>query len=300
MPSSAIQRLLSSPGLGPSELAEAAGWVRDRLRMAEGSVRVLESIRRPEDRSQALLGDFSKWLIPLDEGLTLWHGTHQTLLPEGQLVFVPAGARYARRSEGPCAVWVVLIRKNSFATQILHMEGDEVSFVHGAQSFRCPVEQIYPVLESLEREYPPEVSPLILKSLALAYWEWMSWALLQPEENHRLHGGSPVVTRMLELIRTHYSSPRFGVAEIAAELRMHPSSLTRRVREGTGLTVMDHLKKQRVLASQALLRDPSLSMEEIAAASGFSSARYFARVFKELTGLQPSRFRRLGHLERDE
>jgi transcriptional regulator GlxA family with amidase domain len=56
----------------------------------------------------------------------------------------------------------------------------------------------------------------------------------------------------------------------------------------TGMSPNDWLQRRRVQATTELLRTIRRKLEDIAAATGFSSAQYFCQVFRKYTGQTPA------------
>lgn len=83
-----------------------------------------------------------------------------------------------------------------------------------------------------------------------------------------------------------------GLEQIADMLGQSISTLRRNLlREGTSFQqIADRLRMQRALQ---LLRETTLTLDEIAAALGFSGPSVFSRAFKGWTGQAPSAYRRL-------
>lgn len=84
-----------------------------------------------------------------------------------------------------------------------------------------------------------------------------------------------------------------GVAEIARRVGTHSKRLTRAFREHKGLTVSEFVRQQRLQLARRLLSQTPLSVADIAADSGFSSAANFATAFKADAGMSPSAFRQM-------
>lgn len=59
-----------------------------------------------------------------------------------------------------------------------------------------------------------------------------------------------------------------------------------------GVNFVDYLTDLRINAAKELLRDPFLTMAEVAGMVGYESPNYFTRVFKKTTGITPTEFRR--------
>ena|SRR5438309_1191096 len=70
------------------------------------------------------------------------------------------------------------------------------------------------------------------------------------------------------------------------------SHFIRSFRESTGKTPYQFLLDRRVQRAQTLLRDPRASLTEVAKSSGFANQHHMARIFRSVTGMTPSAYRR--------
>lgn len=61
----------------------------------------------------------------------------------------------------------------------------------------------------------------------------------------------------------------------------------------TGVSAMEYLEKIRINKAKDLLADSALSIKEISDAVGYSNPLYFSTVFKKVTGMSPSGFKRM-------
>jgi AraC-like DNA-binding protein len=94
-------------------------------------------------------------------------------------------------------------------------------------------------------------------------------------------------------LRDRLRDPSFGVAELAAALRLSPSTL-HRVWGGEACSLSDWLWAQRLDATRRDLCDPALaarSISEIAFAWGFNDAAHFSRAFRARFGRSPRELR---------
>jgi AraC-like DNA-binding protein len=64
-------------------------------------------------------------------------------------------------------------------------------------------------------------------------------------------------------------------------------------RDLTGYSPMEYMRRLRIELARELLADPSLSIKEVAARTGFSDPNHFSRVFTHLDGIPPTAFRAL-------
>jgi AraC-like DNA-binding protein len=98
------------------------------------------------------------------------------------------------------------------------------------------------------------------------------------------------------LVRERLHDPDFGVAEIAARLRLSPSTV-HRVWGGEACSLSDSIWSQRLDSARRDLCDPALagrSISEIAYACGFNDAAHFSRAFRARFGCAPRELRRAG------
>ncbi len=84
----------------------------------------------------------------------------------------------------------------------------------------------------------------------------------------------------------------FKVSELAHHCSMSESSLFALFRERAGMTPVKMKQQLQLECAVSLLGSSELSVEEIANLSGFHSAAYFRKIFKEHLGVSPTEKRR--------
>ena len=82
------------------------------------------------------------------------------------------------------------------------------------------------------------------------------------------------------------------LGELAREAGLSTSHFIRSFRDSTGKTPYQFLLDRRIQRAQALIRDPRTSLTEIAKSSGFANQHHMARIFRSVTGVTPSAYRR--------
>jgi two-component system, response regulator YesN len=102
---------------------------------------------------------------------------------------------------------------------------------------------------------------------------------------------SPQVIRAMHAIENRYVETTLQVSTVAQDLGVSTEHLCRVLKRHTGLTFVTLLRRTRVRAACRLLQTTTLSMKEIAARAGFSSASRFNRDFKTVCGVSPSEYR---------
>lgn len=98
---------------------------------------------------------------------------------------------------------------------------------------------------------------------------------------------------LLERLRTPEDfTPNYPT--LATELGMGESTLRRRFREATGISLHTYVLQARIARAQTLLRETDLSLPLIAERLGYDNVYFFARQFKEKVGMPPGAFRKAG------
>ena len=100
-----------------------------------------------------------------------------------------------------------------------------------------------------------------------------------------------VVRDAKRYIAQSFSQPDLNLQRIASQVNFSPAYLNALFRTETGMTVKQYLIDCRMSEAKRLLRDPKIRIAEIARYCGYSNSNYFAKAFKELTGLTPGEYR---------
>lgn len=99
------------------------------------------------------------------------------------------------------------------------------------------------------------------------------------------------VHECLHSIRVNCTFSDFDINTLSDKLGVHRSTVSRAVRQYTGVTAQQFLENCRVDYAVELLRNSSFSINEISAKTGFKRANYFCRVIKERFGVTPAKLR---------
>jgi AraC-like DNA-binding protein len=102
---------------------------------------------------------------------------------------------------------------------------------------------------------------------------------------------SAPVGRALHYLSQHYAE-RCTLSDVARAAHLSSFRIAHLVKETTGRSVWQHVKRLRVQKAEELLERTDLSCAEIARAVGFSDQSYMIKQFSSLTGRTPARFRR--------
>ena len=99
------------------------------------------------------------------------------------------------------------------------------------------------------------------------------------------------VRAMLRYLRDHYAE---GVTlqVLAREFGMSESYISSLIKKNTGKGFSDHLTEIRIRKAQELLRQTNDSVEKIAERVGYPDYFYFTKVYKKITGVTPTAYRK--------
>jgi LacI family transcriptional regulator len=104
----------------------------------------------------------------------------------------------------------------------------------------------------------------------------------------------PMVAEALLHIRNHMGGP-LNVHKLIGELAVSRRDLEKKFRALLGRSVLDEIHRARIELARELL-DTDLQVVQVARQAGFSSPQLFATVFRRLTGVSPSQYRRNNRL----
>lgn len=119
--------------------------------------------------------------------------------------------------------------------------------------------------------------------------------VLQQEEEETpscIRASGKLLFRARNYLDANYLRGTLTVAETAAECGITAGHLTRLFHLSFGMPVSDYIQFRRLRHSRKLLRESTLTIREVAYASGFDDPNYFSRFFRKKTGKTPAEFRR--------
>ena len=117
----------------------------------------------------------------------------------------------------------------------------------------------------------------------------------RPEEqsvnSRRILRDNERIRNMMDYIQLHFSQP-LTVSDIADSAMISVSEALRCFHNTIGLTPIQYLKNYRIQQAAAQLQNTDRKISEIGNACGFQEMSYFAKAFREIMGVTPSRYRK--------
>ncbi|HEY1405726.1 MAG TPA: AraC family transcriptional regulator [Spirochaetota bacterium] len=113
-----------------------------------------------------------------------------------------------------------------------------------------------------------------------------------PEDNPSTELDGSSAERIIHYINSNYDSP-ITIEGLCRRFHTNHTTLSRMVRESSGMTVNKLINQTRINAACVLLRDTNLPVIEIVYRSGFGDISHFGRMFRRITGHSPGEYRNL-------
>lgn len=107
----------------------------------------------------------------------------------------------------------------------------------------------------------------------------------EPREN------PPLLIEVVAKLATEKPGMPFSVEEIAAAARITPNHFSTTFHQYMGQCFTEFLSERRIALAKELLQDLTLNIGEVALRSGFDDPGYFARRFRQKTGMSPRQWR---------
>jgi len=112
-----------------------------------------------------------------------------------------------------------------------------------------------------------------------------------PQENAGGGMAPSALRRCIELMQARLEDD-IRLNDLASEVGVSTSHFIRSFRQSTGKTPYQFLLQQRIERARSLMRNLRTPLTEVALASGFADQHHLARVFRRITGMTPSSYRR--------
>jgi YesN/AraC family two-component response regulator len=100
-------------------------------------------------------------------------------------------------------------------------------------------------------------------------------------------------TTILAYIQDHFADYDISIEKVAQETNATPSLVRSVVHQESGFLYRDYIVHLRLEYAKKLLLGTKLNISDICAKVGYANTSYFVRLFRESTGVTPSKFRQI-------
>ncbi len=100
-----------------------------------------------------------------------------------------------------------------------------------------------------------------------------------------------MIDNVVSDIREHYMED-LSLTSLAAKYNISMGHLSRMIKEHLQVNFSDYIATLRIQRAKELLRDDSISIQEIGEIVGYNDYFYFTKVFKKIEGISPSKYRK--------
>jgi AraC family transcriptional regulator len=112
----------------------------------------------------------------------------------------------------------------------------------------------------------------------------------RPVQIYRGGLGSARLRRIRELVHAKMGDD-LSLDEMAQSIGLSTAHFARMFRKSTGETPHQFVLRQRVERAKAMLRVPDVRVLDVAVACGFTTQQHFAQVFRDVCGVNPTKYR---------
>lgn len=111
--------------------------------------------------------------------------------------------------------------------------------------------------------------------------------------NENSSAASNVIKRVLAKLHMKYNES-FSVRSLAGECNLSLYRFIHKFKAETGMTPVEYITRIRINEARKLLTGSSLNIAEVSSIVGYENPLYFSRVFKKVTGISPSLYKKQG------
>ena len=190
---------------------------------------------------------------------------------------------------------------NQFIDQLLHSAGEEtlplpmfcryltmtVYFATSSylDSIGCRADTFWPPeLRPRDNVSTPEEARLYARQVLLH--------AIGLRDNESRKQQRDLLTQAMEFIDKHYPEETISLDRVAQKVNISPNYFSAMFSQEVGQTFVEYLTGKRIAEAKRMLRQTDMRSSEIAFAIGFRDSHYFSFVFKKVTGITPSEYRK--------
>lgn len=214
-------------------------------------------------------------------------------------VKVPSDHRYYLPSDSSNWEFLHITLIGQEAQRVHDLITEKVGSILNLNISDKPITHIFKLLKNISNNQINDAYDS--SSFAFAFLMALEQYITSPQRIQR-HPDS--IVKAIDFIKNNYDLP-ITLDEIVSSSGLSKYYFTRLFHKSVGLTPISYLSETRINKAIKLLKNDSLTLEDIALKVGFSNGNYFCKVFRASIGLPPGEYRRskaympVDHLIRD-
>lgn len=222
------------------------------------------------------------WIIGVMDGsLSTSFEQHTLSITAGAAIGFSSETPLPLKSEDSAALIAILISGQA----VTHILGSALSYSpYFPNGYPALSEQIHPLLHLAHEGHAP--SGAAASASVFTLLTQLSGTSAPPETARSY---PPLIQHAIAIMQEDFAH-LYGIEDLAQRLEVSPSHLIRKFSATVGISPGQYLTQVRIHFAKRLLRSGTISLEMVAACTGFSNASYFGKVFRRITGMSPSAY----------
>lgn len=179
-----------------------------------------------------------------------------------------------------------------FTFSINHRLGGEIADIKDVRTLHRDISNMIEVLNDKEHRFAEEINYAYFYILLtdMANMMWNRYGKGNPSHHSDMRRADGILKQFAELLTRHINKET-SVGFYAEKLCISKKYLSLIVREKTGASVGTIIAVMRVEAASRMLRDPEMTIQQIASEMSFCDQSSFGKFFKKHTGVSPMKYR---------
>ncbi|HFT7866345.1 TPA: helix-turn-helix domain-containing protein [Klebsiella pneumoniae] len=247
----------------------------------------------PEDNSQEHGHEFAE-LVIVEEG----HGLHvingrPLYIQQGDVFYVQLGDVHYYDELGTLKLINVLINPAVAFGYLQQMEGllQQLSAQRAAcYGWLAPETRSY-CRELVEKIFSPALRAADNTPLRESLFFQLVTTILTAESEAEYSSTRYKLHKLLTWLQEHCFEEH-NWQQLAEQFHLTTRTAFRHIKEATGLTPDNYLKRLRLVSARVKLRETEMTITEVAYLCGFANSNHFTTLYKKVFGLTPSADRR--------
>lgn len=248
--------------------------------------------------------DAQEIIVPLEENFSVVIQNVSFLLNPGDILLIPPGALHSIPAPSRGSRFIFLLELNPFCqfgsflrTQALLSKPVLITADTHPEIYEMEISLIMEAASHYWSDSPSKLL-FIYGCLLNFYAHYTRYRTdIQPAVPNRAaqikeKSPSENITRLLEYLQIHYAE-NITLEDASKKAGLSKFYFTRIFKQHTGQTFYDYLSFLRVQSAEALLKDTSVSVSDIAATCGYANVSSFSRAFRKYRKCSPQEYRSL-------